>query len=43
MRVRCPWVFLLAASIILLGATCLWAGELQEFKGVKYVPDNSND
>ncbi len=36
-------VFLLAASIILLGATSLCAGELQEFKGVKYVPDKSND
>ncbi len=36
-------VFLAAALIILLGAACLQAGELKEFKGVQYVPDKSND
>ncbi len=36
-------VFLVVTFAILLGIPSLWAGELQEFKGVKYVPDKSND
>lgn len=34
---------LLVILTILLAASCLWAGELKEFKGVRYVPDASND
>lgn len=34
---------LIVAFAMLLGTSSLWAGELQEFKWVKYVPDKSND
>ncbi len=34
---------LLVILTILLAASCLRAGELEEFRGVRYVPDASND
>ncbi len=42
MRSHLPKV-LVAAFVILLGASCLWAAELKEFRAVRYVPDASND
>ena len=34
---------MVVAFVVLLGASCLQAAELQEFKGVRYVPDANND